>query len=110
VRTWTRLGYRLNQPFGVAVDGAGTVYVADSLNHLISQGVTAGVPNLLVRRAGSGVMVLWPNTGSCTLEQNSSVANALGWTVSGYPITTANSTSSITITPPMGNLFFRLRQ
>ena len=26
---------RFNQPFGIAVDGAGSVYVADTFNHLI---------------------------------------------------------------------------
>jgi len=32
-----------------------------------------------------------------------------GWATSGYSvITNANGTNSITITPPMGNLFFRL--
>ncbi len=30
------------------------------------------------------------------------------WTTTGYPITTANGTNSITVTPPKGNLFFRL--
>jgi hypothetical protein len=30
------------------------------------------------------------------------------WTTSGYIITPANATNSITISPPTGNLFFRL--
>jgi hypothetical protein len=34
-----------------------------------------------------------------------------GWSTSGYPVTSnANGTNSITITPPTGNLFFRLFQ
>ena len=40
-----------NYPFGVAVDGNGTVYVADSYNHLIRKITAAGVVTTL---AGSG--------------------------------------------------------
>lgn len=45
---------------------------------------------------------------SYTLQQNANLAALGGWTTSGYSISTANGTNSITITPPMGNLFFRL--
>ena len=75
---------------------------------LISVVQTPGVPNLTVSFVNpNSVKVSWPNTGSYTLLQNSSVAGG-GWTTSGYSITTANGTNSITITPPTGNLFFRL--
>jgi hypothetical protein len=75
---------------------------------LISVVETPGVPNLVVSFVGpNSVEVSWPNTGIYTLLQNSSVAGG-GWTPSGYSITTANGTNSITITPPAGNLFFRL--
>ena len=45
-------------------------------------------------------MVSWPNTGSYTLQQNNNLAVPAGWATSGYTITTANGTNSITITPP----------
>ena len=77
---------------------------------LISVVQTPGLPNLTVTRSGNGVIVSWPDTGSYTLQQNSSLANPAAWTTSGYPITTANGTNSATITPPTGNLFFRLSQ
>jgi len=35
---------------------------------------------------------------------------AAGWATSGYTISTSNGTNSITVTPPAGNLFFRLKQ
>jgi hypothetical protein len=41
------------------------------------------------------------------LQQNSNLAGG-AWTTSGYIITPANGTNSITISPPTGNLFFRL--
>jgi hypothetical protein len=66
------------------------------------------LPNLVISHSGNSVIVSWPNTGSYTLHQNSNLANGSGWTTSGYSITTANGTNSITITPPTGNLFFRL--
>ncbi len=75
---------------------------------LISVVQTPGLPNLTIRFVGpKSVVVSWPNTGTYTLLKNSSVGGG-GWTPSGYTITTANGTNSITVTPPTGNLFFRL--
>ena len=76
---------------------------------LISVVQTAGLPNLTITSAGNSVIVSWPNTGSYTLQQNSNVAAPAGWVTSGYSISSSNGTNSITITPPTGNLFFRLR-
>ena len=71
---------------------------------------TPGVPNLTVGSSGNNVTVSWPDTGDYTLQQNGDLAVPGGWTASGYSITTANGTNSITIAFPTGNLFFRLRQ
>jgi hypothetical protein len=76
---------------------------------LISVVQTPGLPNLTITLVGpNSVVVSWPDTGSYTLQQNSNLAATAGWTTSGYSISTANGTNSITITPPTGNLFFRL--
>jgi hypothetical protein len=75
---------------------------------LVSVVQTAGLPNLTISHAGNSVMVSWPNTGSYTLQQNPNIAATAGWTASGYAVATANGTNSISITPPTGNLFFRL--
>ncbi len=76
---------------------------------LIAVVQTAGVPNLIIVPNGpNSVKVLWPDTGSYALQQNANLAQADGWAASGYTVTTANGTNSITITPPAGNLFFRL--
>ena len=76
---------------------------------LISVVQTPGTPNLVISFVGpDSVKVSWPNTGSYTLQQNNNLAASAGWTTSGYSITTANGTNSITVTPPTGNLFFRL--
>ena len=78
---------------------------------LISVVQTAGLPLLTITLNSqlSTVTVSWPNTGTYTLQQNSNLAGG-SWTTSGYTITTSNGTNSITITPPTGNLFFRLEQ
>ena len=77
---------------------------------LISVVQTPGLPNLIIAHSGNSVIVSWPNTGSYTLQQNANLALANGWATSGYSITTTNGTNSVTITPPTGNLFFRLKQ
>ena len=75
---------------------------------LISVVQTPGTPNLTITFVGpNSVKVSWPNTGSYTLLQNSSVAGG-SWMTSGYTVTTSNGTNSITVAPPTGNLFFQL--
>ena len=76
---------------------------------LISVVQTAGLPNLVIRHVGDSVLVSWAATGSYTLQQNDSLAST-NWATSGYAVSTANGTNSITITPPTGSLFFRLKQ
>jgi hypothetical protein len=71
---------------------------------------SVGAPNLTIISSGpNSVEVLWPDTGSYTLQQNASLASG-NWTASSHPITVANGTNSITITSPAGSLFFRLKE
>ena len=76
---------------------------------LISVVQTPGAPTLTITLNPqlSTVTVSWLDTGSYTLLQNCNLAGG-SWTTSGYTITTSNGTNSIAITPPTGNLFFRL--
>ena len=43
---------RLNEPWGVAVDGAGTVYVADTQNHIIRRITAGGVVSIIAGNPG----------------------------------------------------------
>jgi hypothetical protein len=52
------------------------------------------------------VTVSWPATGSYTLQQNGNLATSGGWATSGYSISTANGTNSITITSATGKFVF----
>jgi hypothetical protein len=79
---------------------------------LISVVQMPGVPKLLIVPNGPGrVQILWPDaaTNSYTLQQNSNLATT-NWVTSGYTITPADGTNAITLTPPTGSLFFRLKQ
>lgn len=98
----------IGQPDASGAMSSGQYSVSGGYWSLISVVQTAGLPNLVIAYAGSSVIVSWPNTGSFTLQQNANLAVPGGWTTSGYTITTASGTNSITLTSPTGNLFFRL--
>jgi hypothetical protein len=70
-----------------------------------------GLPFLTVtiNSQHSTVTVSWPNTGSYTLQTNNDL-NTSNWLGYGGNINTANGTNSVTVTPPIGNLYFRLKQ
>ncbi|MGA3181014.1 MAG: hypothetical protein ABSF38_11770 [Verrucomicrobiota bacterium] len=70
--------------------------------------ITVVGPYLAISHAGNSVTVSWPTTAGYTLQQNNNLAAASGWAASAYSVSTNNGTNSITITPPAGNLFFRL--
>jgi hypothetical protein len=69
---------------------------------------TTGMPALTISRSGASVIVSWPNTATCTLQQNNILTTSAGWATCGYSVSSSNGTNSITFTPPAGNLFFRL--
>jgi hypothetical protein len=80
---------------------------------MISVVQAPGVPRLIIVPNGANsVKILWPDpaTNTYTLQQNNNLVATANWTTTGYAITAANGTNSITITPPTGNLFFRLKQ
>ncbi|HEY4415588.1 MAG TPA: hypothetical protein VGO57_07850 [Verrucomicrobiae bacterium] len=75
---------------------------------LVSALPTPGAPTLLIARSGNSIIISWPDTGSYTLQQNSSLTGD-SWTASGFTVTTANGTNRLTISAPTGNLFLRLK-
>jgi len=71
---------------------------------------TPGLSNLNIWFVGpDSVVVAWLNTGSYTLQTNG-VVNPSSWNAYGGPVTTLTGTNRVTITPPQGNLFFRLAE
>lgn len=69
----------------------------------------AGVPNLSISRSANTVTISWPDSGSFILLQTANLATG-HWTTNNAPVSTLNGTNSITVSPPVGNLFFRLKQ
>ena len=101
----------IGQPDASGALTGGSYSLTGGFWSLISVVQTAGLPNLVISFVGSNsVVISWPNTGSCTLQCNGNLANASGWNACGGSVNTANGTNSVTITPPTGNLFFRLKQ
>jgi len=101
----------IGQPDASPAMTGGSYSLTGGFWSIISVVQAAGVPNLVIVPNGpNSVIVRWPNTGSYTLQQNNNLAVPSGWAASGYAISTANGTNSITLTPPNGNLFFRLSQ
>ncbi len=98
----------IGQPDASGAMSGGNYSVAGGFWSLMAVVQTVGVPRLAIANSGSGIAVHWPDTGSYTLQQNNNLAGGV-WTTSGYTVTTANGTSSIIITMPAGNLFFRLK-
>ena len=98
----------IGQPDAGGPMSGGSYSLTGGFWSVISVVQTAGLPDLTITHAGNSVIVSWPNTGSYSLQQNSNLAAPAGWAPSGYVISTSNSTNTVTITPPTGNLFFRL--
>ena len=99
----------IGQPDASAAMTGGNYSLVGGFWSMIAVIQTAGVPNLTISHAGNSVVIAWPNTGTYTLLQNTT-ANGGSWVTSGYTVSTANGTNSITITSPSGNLYFRLKQ
>jgi Tfp pilus tip-associated adhesin PilY1 len=74
---------------------------------------TPGAPLLTITLNSqlSTVTVSWPSSATnYVLQQNSNLTNTANWVNTGLLITTNGTTESVTISPPAGNLFFRLKQ
>ena len=70
---------------------------------------TPGMPWLSIRRISpNSVVVSWPGSGACRLQTNNNPTTA-DWVDYAGAVVLANGTNSVTITPPAGNLFFRLK-
>ena len=98
----------IGQPDACGAMSGGAYSVTGGFWALVQVVQTPGAPWLTVSSAGNSIVVSWPNTGSFTLQQNADLSGS-GWAASGFGVSTANGTNSITINSPAGNLFFRLK-
>jgi len=96
----------------VALDQIGRAVVVGNANNLFGVARLLGdlLPEISLTislTAPNSVVVSWPDTGSYTLQTNG-ILSTSSWNAYGGTINTSNGTNSVTITPPLGNLFFRL--
>jgi hypothetical protein len=69
---------------------------------------TPGAPTLYINHSGNSVTVFWQNVSGWNLIQSGSLTTPVASWSASSGITTSNGTNTVTITPPTGNLFFRL--
>jgi hypothetical protein len=78
---------------------------------IIATVATPGAPRLSITRSGNSVIISWPSPSTgFALQQNNSVANAVGWSNFTGTVNDDGTTKSITVNPQGGGLFFRLKQ
>jgi hypothetical protein len=71
---------------------------------------TPGAPTLYISHSGNTVTVCWQAVSGWNLIQSGNLTTPMGSWSASSGITTSNGTNAITLTPPVGNLFFRLQQ
>ena len=93
---------------GVTMSG-GNYSVTGGFWSLLAVVQTTGAPLLTITYSGGSVIISWPvSPGGFTVQQNSNLANAAGWSAYGGTASTNNGVNSFSLTPPVGNLYFRL--
>jgi hypothetical protein len=103
----------IGQPDASSVMSGGQYAMTGGFWSLINVVQTPGLPNLtIVHNAPNSVKIIWPDpaTNSYTLQQNNNLKVAAGWVTTAYSITNGFGTNFCTVSPPAGNLFFRLKQ
>jgi len=93
---------------GTAMTG-GNYSLTGGFWSLIAVVQTPGAPLLTITHSGNSVVVSWPSPSTgFALQQNSNLANATAWSSFDGTVNDNGATKSITNSPPVGNLFFRL--
>jgi len=79
---------------------------------LVAAVQTPGAPLLTITHTPTNsVIICWPSPSTgFGLQQNGDVANPNGWSAFAGAISDNGTTRSVTISPPAGNLLFRLKQ
>jgi hypothetical protein len=104
-----QLSGTIGQPDASGTMTGGNYSLTGGFWSLVSVVQSLGAPTLTVTRSGNNVIVSWPASSAFILQQTSNLA-VTNWTASSFTISTNSGIESITISPPTGNLFFRLAQ
>jgi hypothetical protein len=98
----------IGQPDASGALAGGSFSVTGGFWSLISIVQAAGMPTLAITHTGDTVIISWPTPAETYTLQQTANLSAGNWVASGFTVTDANGTSSITINAATGNLFFRL--
>jgi sugar lactone lactonase YvrE len=104
---------RFKNPYGIAVDDAGVVYVSDFGNHTIRRGVPSAVaaPALAVTLVAGQVLVSWPvSAAEYTLETRGSLEPPSSWTAATNQPSISGDNLVVTNLPSVEAAFYRLRK
>jgi hypothetical protein len=99
----------IGQPDASGAMTGGQYSVTGGYWSMVSVVQTPGTPELTITRSGNSVIISWADTGTYNLQQNVNLSDTNTWTLNGGTVTTSGGSNSVTITPPTGNVFFRLQ-
>jgi hypothetical protein len=104
-------GFTIDDSYFSSTNGSSwTSHIRQNVFQLGIYATAVPPPNLNVVTDGpDSIKILWPNSGSYTLQQNTNLAPT-NWVTSNYVITNNVITNFCTVAPTPGNLFFRLKQ
>jgi hypothetical protein len=97
----------IGQHDAVAPISGGGYQVTGGFWAMISVLQTQGAPTLSIRLSGTTVIVYWLAVPGWVLQQNTSLTNTPGWTLSSG-VTTSGGTNYLNLVSPTGHLYFRL--
>jgi hypothetical protein len=103
---------RFYRPWGIAVDPAGNLFVADCFNHTIRKGtpISTPLPALQILLSATQVVVSWPTAASnLVLETASTLGPGASWTALTNGIVISGNNQFFTNQVGAGSAFFRLR-
>ncbi len=100
----------IGQPESSSQPLAGGKYsVAGGFWNVIQAVQAAGAPPLNISRTANSATIFWKIVPGWNLQQNNNLATPAAWTAAIGNITQSQGTNYLIITPPTGNLFFRLK-
>jgi hypothetical protein len=103
---------RFHWPWGIVIDKAGNLFVADSYNHTIRMGtlVSFPLPTLQILLTANQVILSWPTTASnFVLETSPTIEPAAAWSPLTNGVAISGNSCYLTNAVDAGVAFFRLR-